>query len=147
MCSLKVAILSLSMLLAAGNIFPASAAISDLSKLHPWPKSDGNYLQLLQGEAGQWYLVSAVVRRGHIAIATGKVVTPKDPSAMVVQHVPFASIFVDGIECESLQYKHLPLNEGGEYRQYWMAVPRGFDQAKPSCQIKNPPDKWEFVTS
>ncbi|MGG2621964.1 hypothetical protein [Pseudomonas aeruginosa] len=115
-------------------------------ELAPWPGQDGNYLQLHQSPSGEWLLTGAIVRSGKTtATALFKVEIPADPSSLLTQHVPLASIHVRGVDCESLVFKHLVVERGPNIDSYWMAIPRGRTVVKPSCQIKNPPEKWLFV--
>lgn len=124
---------------------PADDQPSQLALQAPWPERDGNYLRLHQSTNGQWFLSGAVVRSGKTATALYKVERPADPSSLLSQHIPLASIHVRGVDCESLAFKHLFLDQHTYVEAYWMAVPRGITRAKPSCQIKNPPEKWQFV--
>lgn len=114
-------------------------------QLAPWPEQDGNYLQLHQSPSGEWFLTGAVVKSGKAATALFKVEIPADPSSLLTQHVPLASIHVRGVDCESLVFKHLIVDRHSSIESYWMAIPRGRTVVKPSCQIKNPPEKWRFV--
>lgn len=117
----------------------------DLSQLAPWPNTDGNYLQLLQDQAEDWYIAAAVVRGSKVSTSLAKVDRPADPASLLQQHLPLASIHVRGIDCESLEYKHLVVAQQPELESYWMAFPRGITTPKPSCQIMNTPEKWQFV--
>lgn len=114
-------------------------------ELAPWPWQDGNYLQLQKTPSGAWLLTGAVVRSGKAATALYTVETPSDPASLLTQNVPLASIHVRGVDCESLTFKHLVIDRHTHIDSYWMAVPRGRTTVKPSCQIKNPPEKWQFV--
>jgi hypothetical protein len=114
-------------------------------QLAPWPEQDGNYLQLHQSPSGEWLLTGAVVKSGKTATALFKVEIPADPSSLLTQRVPFASIHVRGVDCESLVFKHLIVDQYSNIESYWMAIPRGTTAVNPSCQIKNPPEKWRFV--
>jgi len=143
MIYLKHLLFTLSLMLAT-SVSSASPA-PDVGRLAPWPTMDGNYLQLLQNAASDWFLVSAVVKGDRIYTAIGRVEVPADPSLLPMLLVPLASIHVRGTECESLEYKHLVTGTGPYMESYWMAIPRGIDIPKPACQIKNPPEKWQFV--
>ncbi|MFJ2689421.1 hypothetical protein [Pseudomonas sp. NPDC087336] len=143
MIYLKHLLFTFSLMLAASA--GSASPVPDVGRLAPWPTVDGNYLQLLQNAASDWFLVSAVVKEGKINTAIGRVDVPADPSSLPMQLVPLASIFVRGTDCESLEYKHLVAGTGPYMESYWMATPRGIDSPKPACQIKNPPEKWQFV--
>lgn len=88
---------------------------------------DGNYLQLLQNVASDWFLVSAVVKGDRIYTVFGRVEAPVAPSMLLMQLVPLASIRVRGADCESLEYKHLDTGSGSNLEWYWMAIPRDID--------------------
>lgn len=94
-------------------------------QLAPWPEQDGNYLQLHQSPSGEWFLTGAVVKSGKAATALFKVEIPADPSSLLTQHVPLASIHVRGVDCESLVFQHLIVDRHFSVESYWMAIPRG----------------------
>ncbi|MNF34698.1 hypothetical protein D3C85_1096590 [compost metagenome] len=143
MTYLKNLLFTLSLMLATS--VSSASTVPDVGRLAPWPTVDGNYLQLFQNAASDWFLVSAVVKGDRIYMATGRVEVPTDPSSLLMQLVPLASIHVRGTDCESLEYKHLVTGTGPYMESYWMAIPRGIDMPKPACQIKNSPEKWQFV--
>ncbi|MCY1527792.1 hypothetical protein D9M68_628740 [compost metagenome] len=139
----KHLVLSLSVTLTAG----IAAANPETSQLAPWPAIDGNYLQLHQDAHGTWFITAAVVKGGKVATSLAKVERPSNPASLLQQHMPLASIHVRGIECESLEYKHLVVDRNERRENYWMAIPRGITTPKPTCQIKNTPERWQFVVS
>lgn len=115
-------------------------------ELAPWPSHEGNYLQLHQSPAGEWLLTGAVVRSDKpTATATYTVENPADPASLITQNVPLASIHVRSEDCDSLVFQHLVVDRGSRFDSYWMAVPRGRTVVQPSCQIRNPPEQWQFV--
>lgn len=143
MTYLKNLLFTLSLMLATS--VSSASPVPDVGRLAPWPTVDGNYLQLFQNADSDWFLVSAVVKGGRIYTTIGRVEVPADPSSLPMQLVPLASILVRGTDCESLEYKHLVIDTGTSMESYWMAIPRGIDMPKPACQIKNPPEKWQFT--
>lgn len=142
MTYLKSLVLTLNLSFATGAAMATPGP--DLSQLAPWPKIDGNYLQLLQDHAGDWFMAAAVVRGSKVSTSIAKVDRPSDPASLLQQHIPLASIHVRGIDCESLEYKHLVVYQPG-LESYWMAIPRGITTPKKSCQIRNTPEKWQFI--
>lgn len=136
---------TLGLLLLAASSAAFAASPPDLSKLAPWPERDGNYLQALKGDDGEWYLASGVVKSGKFAQALGLVEQPSDPSAYLMRLIPGARMYVRGLECESLSYT-LITDPASTKNSYWLAAPRGTTTIKRSCQIKNTPEKWVFLS-
>jgi hypothetical protein len=86
-----------------------ASPVSRADLLKPWPEENGNYLQMYKGDNRQWYMVSHSVKNAKVAEAVAQIVQPKDPSSFLVRSVPGATIFVRGLECESLSY-HLVID-------------------------------------